>query len=97
MMIQITEDKKNEMSELCDKMLHYGGKLMQCIENMSEEGSEMMGNRRRGMGGMRTSGRGGMRDYSMGGMREPMEYGARYGNWEEEMPYDMGGMRKRYY
>lgn len=59
-MIQVTEEKKAEMSE---------------------EGSEMMGNRRGGMGGM----------------REPMEYGARYGNWNEEMPYDMGGMRKRYY
>lgn len=47
MMIQVTEDKKSEMSELCNKMLHYGGKLMHCIENMdSDEGSpEMMGNR----------------------------------------------------
>lgn len=39
-MIQITEEKKEKMSELCEKMLRIGGKLMQCLENM-EDSSEM--------------------------------------------------------
>lgn len=37
MKIIITEDKRNEMSELCEKMLHYGGKLMSCIESIEED------------------------------------------------------------
>ena len=46
MKIFITEDKKDEMSGLCEKMLHYGGKLMSCIEAMEEEGyGERMGMR----------------------------------------------------
>ena len=36
-MIQITEDKKEKMSEMCEKMLHYGGKIMQCLESLDEE------------------------------------------------------------
>ena len=36
-MIQIEESKVDKMSELAEKMLKYGGKLMQCIEEMSEE------------------------------------------------------------
>lgn len=31
-MIEITENKVNEMSELVEKMLKYGGKLMHCID-----------------------------------------------------------------
>lgn len=38
MKIFITEDKKDEMSGLCEKMLHYGGKLMSCIEALEAEG-----------------------------------------------------------
>lgn len=49
MKIFITEDKKDEMSELCEKMLHYGGKLMSCLEALDEEDSMGM----RGRMGMR--------------------------------------------
>lgn len=46
MKIFVTEDKKDEMSGLCEKMLHYGGKLMNCIESMTEEAyGERMGMR----------------------------------------------------
>ena len=36
-MIQIEEHKLDKMSEYAEKMLKYGGKLMSCIEEMSEE------------------------------------------------------------
>jgi hypothetical protein len=36
-MIQIEESKLDKMSEYAEKMLKYGGKLMSCIEEMSEE------------------------------------------------------------
>ena len=39
-MIQISEEKKEKLSEMCEKMLHYGGKMMQCLESL-DEGSEM--------------------------------------------------------
>lgn len=37
-MIRITDDKKDEMSGLVEKMLHYGGKLMTCLESLDEDG-----------------------------------------------------------
>jgi hypothetical protein len=37
MFIQIEESKLDKMSEYAEKMLKYGGKLMSCIEEMSEE------------------------------------------------------------
>lgn len=40
-MIQISEDKKEQMSELCEKMLKYGGKMMQCLENLEEDDEEI--------------------------------------------------------
>lgn len=36
-MIEIDESKVDKMSELAEKMLKYGGKLMSCIEELSEE------------------------------------------------------------
>lgn len=36
-MIEITENKVNEMSELVEKMLKYGGKLMHCIDEMGDD------------------------------------------------------------
>ena len=33
-MIQISDEKRDRMSELCEKMLQAGGRLMQCIEDM---------------------------------------------------------------
>ncbi len=38
-MMQISESKKREMNELAEDMLYIGGKLMQCIKNLSNEGS----------------------------------------------------------
>lgn len=34
MMIQISEDKIDELADGMNEMLHAGGKLMSCIENM---------------------------------------------------------------
>ena len=34
--IRIEESKKDKMSEYAEKMLKYGGKLMQCIESLGE-------------------------------------------------------------
>ena len=36
-MIEIEEGKVDKMAELAEKMLKYGGKLMSCIEELSEE------------------------------------------------------------
>lgn len=44
-MIQITEEKKEKLSEMCGKMLRYAGKMMQCLESLDEEGEEDMGMR----------------------------------------------------
>ena len=43
--ITIDEGKKEKMSEYAEKMLKYGGKLMQCIESLNEEEDESMGER----------------------------------------------------
>lgn len=43
MMIEISESKVEKMSDYAEKMLRYGGKLMQCIEGLSE--GEGMGER----------------------------------------------------
>lgn len=42
--IEIREDNFRTLSESIEKMLRYGGKAMQCIEDM--RGGEMMGERR---------------------------------------------------
>ena len=34
--IKITEDKKEKLSEYVEKMLRYGDKAMQCIEELDE-------------------------------------------------------------
>lgn len=78
MMIQIKETKVDEMSGAVEKILHYGGKLMSCLENL-EGGSEygerddedMMGYDPHIMGE-----RGGRYGNRMRGGR----YGNRYGN-----------------
>ena len=90
-MIQIEESKLDKMSELTEKMLKYGGKLMSCLEEMSEEGG--MG-QRGGQGGGSYGNRYGERSGGGGG------YGSRYGErsgggygmkdedddeWEDEM------------
>lgn len=40
MIIQITEEKIDEMSEAVDDMLHIGGRLMSCIESMKTKGGD---------------------------------------------------------
>lgn len=39
-MIQITEEKKEQMSEMIDKAMHCMGKVMQCVDNLDEEDEE---------------------------------------------------------
>lgn len=44
--VEITESKVEKMSDYAEKMLKYGGKLMQCIEELSS-GGESVGRRER--------------------------------------------------
>lgn len=37
-MVKITEDKVKNLAEYAEKMLHYGGMLMHCIEEMKQGG-----------------------------------------------------------
>ena len=71
MFIQIEESKLDKMSEYAEKMLKYGGKLMSCIEEMSEESS--MGER-------------GRMNYRDEGRQSYGRYGNRggYGNREDD-------------
>ena len=48
--IKITSDDVKQMAEYTEKMLHYGGRLMSAIEDMTGEGSEMGERRGRRMG-----------------------------------------------
>ena len=43
-MIEISESKVEKMSDYAEKMVRYGGKLMQCLEELSN--GESMGERR---------------------------------------------------
>lgn len=62
--IEISHDKLEDMSEAAENMLRYGGKLMQCIDELQRESGSQMGERggyrdyRDGMGE-----RGGYREY----------------------------------
>lgn len=35
--IEITEKKRHKMADYAEKMLRYGGKLMQCLDELDEE------------------------------------------------------------
>ena len=35
--IEISEKKRNKLAAYAEKMLHYGGKLMQCLDALDEE------------------------------------------------------------
>lgn len=84
-MLQITNEKKEEMGELCEKLLHYGGKLMSCIENMDENA---MGERRMIPPiYMRDGGRYG--SGNRGGYGSRGGYGMRDGDWESRGYYGM--------
>lgn len=82
-MIEIEDSKVDKMAELAEKMLKYGGKLMSCIEELSEESGmgERGGYGNRGSGGsmgnryIERDGAGGNRT---GG------YGNRDEDWEED-------------
>lgn len=70
-MIELSESKADKLKEHAEKVLKYGGKLMQCLEELSEESS--MGER---------VGRYGSRYGNRGG-----DYGNRMGyreDWEDE-------------
>ena len=82
-LIEIEDSKVDKMAELAEKMLKYGGKLMSCIEELSEESGmgERGGYGNRGSGGsmgnryIERDGAGGNRT---GG------YGNRDEDWEED-------------
>lgn len=70
-MIKITESKKEKMSDYAEKMLKYGGKLMQCLEDLDDgdmgdrddddwDDDDDMGEREGGMGQRRYRREGGM-------------------------------------
>lgn len=91
--IEITESKMEHLAENAEKMLRYGGKVMQCIDELREEsrhGEHGYGERGYGRGG-----RYGMRDeeeydrdhmdgYDRMGERYHMDG---YNRWEEMPPY----------
>lgn len=83
-MVQIEESKVDKMTEYAEKMLKYGGKLMSCIEEMSEESG--MGHRSGSMGGRYAD-----RSGSMGYRRD---YGRKDDDWEDED--EMMGERRSY-
>lgn len=39
--IEVSEDKVSHLADTVEKMLHYGGKAMECIEDMRHGGSRM--------------------------------------------------------
>lgn len=86
MRIYIEESKKDKMSEYAEKMLRYGGKLMQCIEELGEDnmGERYIEDDEEDEMGERYGKRGGA-------------YGNRYGNraskWADDD--DMGERRRR--
>ena len=85
-MIQIEEHKLDKMSEYAEKMLKYGGKLMSCIEEMSEESG--MGQRGGSYGSRYDDEMGGRGRYGMRG-----GYGMRDDeDWDEN---EMMGERRR--
>lgn len=69
--VEITEQKLDKATELAEKMLKYGGQLMQCLSEWEEEAGERDG------GSMGNRGRYGERE----------EQGNRYGNRGERMGY----------
>lgn len=88
MMIEVSESKIGKMTDYAEKMLRYGGKLMQCLDEL--EGNEF-GEREGHQGGSSYGGRYGMRsrydNYGMrGGYRDDDEW---------EMDDEMGERRRR--
>lgn len=103
--IEVSEDKVSHLADTIGKMLHYGGKAMECIEEMREEsrheGGHMGYRNEDGHGydhiderGYGRGGRYGMRDDGRDWDDDRM--GERYPRerWEEWPPY-MGERRGR--
>lgn len=90
-MIQIEESKLDKISEYAEKMLKYGGKMMSCLEELSEESG--MGHRGGSYGG-RYGERQGMSGGSYG-RRGSMGYKDDE-DWDEyeEMGERRGGRRR---
>lgn len=80
-MIEISESKVGKMADYAEKMLRYGGKLMQCIDEL--EGNEF--GERSGSYGNRYDGG----DYGMRG-----GYGMRE-EWEDDEMGERRGRRRR--
>ncbi len=87
-MIETEQEKKEEMTEYAENILKYGGKLMQCIEELFENDS--MGHRMGYRQGVRGTGRYGMRSGMR--MREEPEMDTR----ESGIPGSIG-YRDPYY
>lgn len=93
MMIEITEQKLNKATDYAEKMLKYGGMLMQCLTEWEEENG--MGERRGSYGN-----RGGYGRYSQGGVSMGNRYGDReYIGMKDDEDWDdyedMGERRDR--
>lgn len=95
-MIEITESKLDKMSGLTEQMLRAGGKLMQCLDEMSGEGGARgyMGERDGGRYGNRYGDvmmrRGGYSNRGGMGMRDDDE------EWEEMQERRRRDSRGRY-
>jgi coenzyme F420-reducing hydrogenase alpha subunit len=88
-MIEISEEKREKLSEHMEKILKHAGKAMQCIEELEEE----MGHRGGGAMGRRY-GDMGERDNNRGGYRNRGGYGERDDeDWVDDEP--MGERRRR--
>lgn len=86
--IEVSEDKVSHLADTVGKMLHYGGKAMECIEEMRE-------------GGRHGEGRMGYRESQEDRYYDRMEpgygRGGRYGMREEDMRHeDYDRMDERY-
>lgn len=85
--IEITEKKRHKMADYAEKMLRYGGKLMQCLDELDEE-SEM------GERDDDTGYRGRMGNRHPMGRRMRDEMGER-DDWDDDDDFDMGERRGR--
>lgn len=83
--IEITEDKATKMASLVEEMLHAGGKLMTCIEQLRDDDGEMDYRRPRSR-----------MDYRDGDRHEMRDRGNdRYGSMAGEMDWRRGEDRYR--
>lgn len=85
--IEITEKKRHKMADYAEKMLRYGGKLMQCLDELDEESD--MGERDDDM-----DYRGRMGNRQPMGRRMRDDMGER-DDWDDDDNDDMGERRRR--